>query len=104
STESVSSSMPHRDSALRAGRRLLGPLPRAGAHATAAGGDERTYLTSVAVHGIRAVGEPDLRAAFAHREHHPDHAPGHRPGGAFGRHRTEDDPGSGSGFGGAREH
>lgn len=87
-----------------AGRRLLGPLPRAGAHATAAGGDERTYLTSVAVHGIRAVGEPDLRAAFAHREHHPDHAPGHRPGGAFGRHRTEDDPGSGSGFGGAREH
>ncbi|MGQ4332917.1 TIGR04222 domain-containing membrane protein [Streptomyces hayashii] len=31
-------------------------------------GDDRTYLISVAVRGIRAVGEPDLRAAFAHRE------------------------------------
>ncbi|MFD7708677.1 TIGR04222 domain-containing membrane protein [Streptomyces sp. NPDC059786] len=27
-----------------------------------------TYLASVAVHGVRAAGEPDLRAAFAHRE------------------------------------
>ncbi|MEF9907293.1 TIGR04222 domain-containing membrane protein [Streptomyces sp. P9-A2] len=89
-----------------AGRRLLGPLPRAGARVTAAG-DDRTYLTSVAVHGIRAVGEPDLRAAFAHhehREHRPGHAPGHRPGDASGRHRTEGDPGSDPGCGGAREH
>ncbi|MEV0221588.1 TIGR04222 domain-containing membrane protein [Streptomyces sp. NPDC050704] len=31
--------------------------------------DDRTYLTSVAVRGIRAIGEPDLRAAFAHRGH-----------------------------------
>ncbi|MEU0218509.1 TIGR04222 domain-containing membrane protein, partial [Streptomyces sp. NPDC006265] len=30
----------------------------------------RTYLTSVAVRGVRAIGEPDLRAAFAHRESH----------------------------------
>ncbi|MFD5078610.1 TIGR04222 domain-containing membrane protein [Streptomyces sp. NPDC058371] len=47
-----------------AGQRLLGTLPR---HAT---GDDRAYLTSVAVRGVRAVGEPDLRAAFAHRERH----------------------------------
>ncbi|MFI8308899.1 TIGR04222 domain-containing membrane protein [Streptomyces sp. NPDC085927] len=92
---------PHALWASPAGRRLLGPLPRAKVRATAAG-DDRTYLTSVAVHGIRAVGEPDLRAAFAHREHHPGHAPGHRPDDACDRHRTEDDPGSGSG--GAREH
>ncbi|WP_328493335.1 TIGR04222 domain-containing membrane protein [Streptomyces sp. NBC_00414] len=32
--------------------------------------DDRTYLTTVAVRGIRAVGEPDLRAAFGHREPH----------------------------------
>ncbi|MFF3204339.1 TIGR04222 domain-containing membrane protein [Streptomyces sp. NPDC002962] len=47
-----------------AGQRLLGALAR---HAGGTG-DDRTYLTSVAVRGIRAVGEPDLRAAFAHRE------------------------------------
>ncbi|GAB2868769.1 TIGR04222 domain-containing membrane protein [Streptomyces deserti] len=47
-----------------AGQRLLGALAR---HADGAG-DDRTYLTSVAVRGIRAVGEPDLRAAFAHRK------------------------------------
>ncbi|WP_314224553.1 TIGR04222 domain-containing membrane protein [Streptomyces zaehneri] len=47
-----------------AGQRLLGALAR---H-TGGTGDDRTYLTSVAVRGIRAVGEPDLRAAFAHRE------------------------------------
>ncbi|MFE0450585.1 TIGR04222 domain-containing membrane protein [Streptomyces sp. NPDC058914] len=47
-----------------AGQRLVGALAR---HADGAG-DDRTYLTSVAVRGIRAVGEPDLRAAFAHRE------------------------------------
>jgi uncharacterized protein (TIGR04222 family) len=45
-----------------AGQRLLGALTRHG------GGDDRTDLTSVAVHGVRAIGEPDLRAAFAHRE------------------------------------
>ncbi|MFE0515610.1 TIGR04222 domain-containing membrane protein [Streptomyces sp. NPDC058964] len=47
-----------------AGQRLLGTLTR---RATAAG-DDRTYLTSVAVRGIRAIGEPELRAAFAHRD------------------------------------
>ncbi|MFJ3982595.1 TIGR04222 domain-containing membrane protein [Streptomyces fungicidicus] len=47
-----------------AGQRLLGALPRGAGEA----GDDRTYLTSVAVRGIRAVGEPELRAAFAHRE------------------------------------
>jgi hypothetical protein len=47
-----------------AGQRLLGALARRAGSA----GDDRTYLTSVAVRGIRAVGEPDLRAAFAHRE------------------------------------
>ncbi|MEH0574909.1 MULTISPECIES: TIGR04222 domain-containing membrane protein [Streptomyces] len=47
-----------------AGQRLLGALPRRAGST----GDDRTYLTSVAVRGIRAVGEPDLRAAFAHRE------------------------------------
>ncbi|NEA97787.1 TIGR04222 domain-containing membrane protein [Streptomyces sp. SID13726] len=45
-----------------AGQRLLGALTR-----HTGGTDERTYLTSVAVRGISAVGEPDLRAAFAHR-------------------------------------
>lgn len=52
-----------------AGQRLLGALSR---HA-GRGGDDRTYLTSVAVRGIRAVGEPDLRAAFAHRAEREDH-------------------------------
>ncbi|MFH8448734.1 TIGR04222 domain-containing membrane protein [Streptomyces fungicidicus] len=47
-----------------AGQRLLGALPRGAGEA----GDDRSYLTSVAVRGIRAVGEPELRAAFAHRE------------------------------------
>ncbi|GLP63623.1 membrane protein [Streptomyces sp. TUS-ST3] len=57
-----------------AGQRLLGTLNR-----RTGGTDERTYLTSVAVRGIRAIGEPDLRAAFAHRpegqgeEHHRPH-------------------------------
>jgi uncharacterized protein (TIGR04222 family) len=45
-----------------AGQRLLGALTRR------PGRDDRTDLTSVAVHGVRAIGEPDLRAAFAHRE------------------------------------
>ncbi|MXM66447.1 TIGR04222 domain-containing membrane protein [Streptomyces sp. HUCO-GS316] len=46
-----------------AGRRLLGTLTR-----HTGGGDDRGYLTSVAVRGVRAIGEPDLRAAFEHRE------------------------------------
>ncbi len=45
-----------------AGQRVLAAL------APRPGGDGRTDLTSVAVHGIRAVGDPDLRAAFAHGE------------------------------------
>jgi hypothetical protein len=49
-----------------AGQRLLGALVRR----RPSGGDDRTYLTSVAVRGVRAIGEPDLRAAFAHRESH----------------------------------
>ncbi|MFJ3232052.1 TIGR04222 domain-containing membrane protein [Streptomyces sp. NPDC086787] len=67
-----------------AGQRLLGALPRrangavdgaggaavggAGGGAGNGAGDDRTYLTSVAVRGIRAIGEPELRAAFAHRD------------------------------------
>ncbi|MEU5593464.1 TIGR04222 domain-containing membrane protein [Streptomyces sp. NPDC020298] len=47
-----------------AGQRLLGALNRR-APGT---GDDRSYLTSVAVRGIRAIGEPELRAAFAHRD------------------------------------
>ncbi|MFI6013475.1 TIGR04222 domain-containing membrane protein [Streptomyces sp. NPDC051243] len=54
-----------------AGQRLLSALVR---HAE--GGDDRTFLTSVAVRGVRAIGEPKLRAAFAHRE--PHHAVFHR--------------------------
>ncbi|GGU87257.1 membrane protein [Streptomyces filipinensis] len=45
-----------------AGQRLLGALVRRPA------GDERSFLTSVAVRGIRAIGEPELRAAFTHRD------------------------------------
>ncbi|MFI8093698.1 TIGR04222 domain-containing membrane protein [Streptomyces sp. NPDC086080] len=52
-----------------AGQRLLGALPRGAADA----GDDRTYLTSVAVRGIRAVGEPELRAALAHRDPRQGH-------------------------------
>ncbi|MET8244049.1 TIGR04222 domain-containing membrane protein [Streptomyces sp. NPDC005202] len=47
-----------------AGQRLLGALARR----INGAGDERTYLASVAVRGIRAIGEPDLRAAFEHRD------------------------------------
>lgn len=46
-----------------AGQRLLGALTRC-----ATSGDDRTYLTAVAVRGVRALGEPELRAAFAHRD------------------------------------
>ncbi|MFH9980590.1 TIGR04222 domain-containing membrane protein [Streptomyces sp. NPDC017179] len=45
-----------------AGQRLLDSLAR---HTNGAG-DERAYLASVAVRGINAIGEPNLRAAFAH--------------------------------------
>ncbi|MFE6363999.1 TIGR04222 domain-containing membrane protein [Streptomyces sp. NPDC057806] len=45
-----------------AGQRLLGALSR-----HTGGGDDRTYLTTVAVRGVHAVGEPDLRAAFEQR-------------------------------------
>ncbi|MFB8244460.1 TIGR04222 domain-containing membrane protein [Streptomyces sp. NPDC055952] len=48
-----------------AGQRLLGTLARS---AEGAAADDRTYLTSVAVHGVRAIGEPELRAAFTHRQ------------------------------------
>lgn len=47
-----------------AGQRLLGTLPRRVVGRV----DDRTYLTTIAVRGVRAIGEPDLRAAFAHRE------------------------------------
>lgn len=52
-----------------AGQRLLSALVR-----RSRGGDDHAYLTSVAVQGVqgvRAIGEPDVRAAFAHREPHP---------------------------------
>ncbi|MGA6219541.1 TIGR04222 domain-containing membrane protein [Streptomyces umbrinus] len=49
-----------------AGQHLLSALARR----ADTGSDDRTYLTTVAVRGIRAIGEPDLRAAFAHREPH----------------------------------
>ncbi|MFS8197338.1 TIGR04222 domain-containing membrane protein [Streptomyces sp. CWNU-52B] len=47
-----------------AGQRLLSALTRR----ADIDSDDRTYLTTVAVRGIRAVGEPNLRAAFGHRE------------------------------------
>ena len=52
-----------------AGQRLLTALTRRTRAIAphAATDDERTYLTSVAVLGVRAV-DADLRAAFAHRE------------------------------------
>ncbi|MFF9752979.1 TIGR04222 domain-containing membrane protein [Streptomyces sp. DH-12] len=52
-----------------AGQRLLASVRRA-----AAGDpdDDRAYLTSVAVRGVRAAGGPQVRAAFAHREPHPE--------------------------------
>ncbi|MGW1065023.1 TIGR04222 domain-containing membrane protein [Streptomyces aureus] len=53
-----------------AGQRLLGTLAR---HSDASG-DDRTYLTSVAVRGIRAIGEPELRAALTHRDRDRDSA------------------------------
>ncbi|MFD7874857.1 TIGR04222 domain-containing membrane protein [Streptomyces sp. NPDC059766] len=46
-----------------AGQRLLGALAQQGGGP----GDDHAYLTSVAVRGVRAVGEPELRAAFEQR-------------------------------------
>ncbi|MBU6535105.1 TIGR04222 domain-containing membrane protein [Streptomyces mayonensis] len=58
-----------------AGQRLIGALVQR-ADGTA---DDRTFLTSVAVRGVHAIGEPDLRAAFAHREEYVDkYVEGHR--------------------------
>ncbi|MFJ6656946.1 TIGR04222 domain-containing membrane protein [Streptomyces sp. NPDC091377] len=54
-----------------AGQRLIGALARRTGPA-AGDGSDRAFLTSVAVLGVHAVGEPDLRAAFAHREREPD--------------------------------
>ncbi|WP_093911505.1 TIGR04222 domain-containing membrane protein [Streptomyces sp. cf386] len=62
---------PYAQWASPAGQRLLSALVR-----RSGAGDDRTYLTSVAVRGVRAIGEPDLRAAFAHRE--PHHEAFHR--------------------------
>ncbi|WP_328878558.1 TIGR04222 domain-containing membrane protein [Streptomyces sp. NBC_00299] len=56
---------PYAQWASPAGQRLLSTLVR-----SSGAGDDRTYLTSVAIRGVRAIGEPDLRAAFAHREPH----------------------------------
>ncbi|MFI8190073.1 TIGR04222 domain-containing membrane protein [Streptomyces sp. NPDC085946] len=53
---------PYARRASPAGQRLLDALARSARSA----GDDRAYLTAVAVRGVRAVGEPDLRAAFAH--------------------------------------
>ncbi|POX48993.1 TIGR04222 domain-containing membrane protein [Streptomyces sp. Ru71] len=47
-----------------AGQRLLTALARRADDS----GEDLRYLISVAVRGVRAVGEPDLRAAFAHRD------------------------------------
>ncbi|WP_217145355.1 TIGR04222 domain-containing membrane protein [Streptomyces sp. AC627_RSS907] len=58
-----------------AGQRLISALVRQAGDTA----DDRTYLTSVAVRGVHAVGEPGLRAAFAHRE---EYAEGH------GEHRA----------------
>ena len=56
-----------------AGQRLLAALARrAGGTAS---GDDRSFLATVAVRGVRAIGEPELRAAFSHR----DAAFGERP-------------------------
>ncbi len=47
-----------------AGQRLLAALARRMDDP----GDERAFLACVAVRGIRAIGEPELRAAFTHRD------------------------------------
>ncbi|MEU2332595.1 TIGR04222 domain-containing membrane protein [Streptomyces sp. NPDC013172] len=50
-----------------AGQRLLGGLRRRAGRTA----DDRSLLASVAVRGVRAIGEPELRAAFAHRDQPP---------------------------------
>ncbi|MEV7034937.1 TIGR04222 domain-containing membrane protein [Streptomyces sp. NPDC093272] len=50
-----------------AGQRLLGGVRRRAGRAA----DDHSFLASVAVRGIRAIGEPELRAAFAHRDQLP---------------------------------
>ncbi|MDF3298469.1 TIGR04222 domain-containing membrane protein [Streptomyces tropicalis] len=63
-----------------AGQRLLGALARRVNGAEDGAGDGRTSLASIAVRGIRAIGEPELRAAFAHRDqpHRDPHDPHRR--------------------------
>ncbi|MET9254931.1 TIGR04222 domain-containing membrane protein [Streptomyces sp. NPDC003717] len=58
-----------------AGQRLLTALTRR----PGAPADDPARLTAVALLGVHAVGEPDLRAAFAHRERYLEEpaAPGH---------------------------
>ncbi|MFI2641031.1 TIGR04222 domain-containing membrane protein [Streptomyces sp. NPDC018610] len=51
-----------------AGQRLLGTVARSADGARDGVADERSYLASVAVRGIRAIGEPELRAALTHRD------------------------------------
>ncbi|MEV7503632.1 TIGR04222 domain-containing membrane protein [Streptomyces sp. NPDC093018] len=53
---------PYSPWASAAGQRVLGALRRRRS------GDEPSFLTAVALRGIRAIGEPELRAAFAHRD------------------------------------
>jgi uncharacterized protein (TIGR04222 family) len=50
-----------------AGQRLLCVLHRRASRAA----DDHSLLASVAVRGVRAIGEPELRAAFAHRDQLP---------------------------------
>ncbi|MFJ9349363.1 TIGR04222 domain-containing membrane protein [Streptomyces sp. NPDC101237] len=50
-----------------AGQRLLGGVRRRAGRAA----DDHSFLASVAVRGVRAIGEPELRAAFAHRDQLP---------------------------------
>ncbi|WP_445397023.1 TIGR04222 domain-containing membrane protein [Streptomyces sp. LE64] len=69
------------------GRRLLCAL------SARPDGDDRTYLTAVAVAGVAAAGDPGLVTAFAHRDRtaHREHGPGARPGDRGGR-GDRDDP------------
>ncbi|MGA5122139.1 TIGR04222 domain-containing membrane protein [Streptomyces pseudogriseolus] len=52
-----------------AGQRLLASVRRAADGDT---DEDRAYLTCVAVRGVHAVDEPQVRAAFAHREPRPE--------------------------------
>ncbi|SED83179.1 TIGR04222 domain-containing protein [Streptomyces misionensis] len=57
---------PYSPWASAAGQRRLGTLLR-----RRRPGEEPSLLTAVALRGIRAIGEPELRAAFAHRDAPP---------------------------------